>query len=73
MDRDFLPKDWVKKLGLLKINLLPKKTTLLVKFFTKYCYNIPQLQRKAGLIITQVYRKTFFFAREKFDLCPLGQ
>jgi len=73
MDRDFLPKDWVKKLGLLKINLLPKKNTLLVKFFTKYCYNTLQLQQGAGLIITQVYRKTFFFAREKFDLCPLGQ
>jgi len=52
MDRDFLPKDWVKKLGLLKINLLPKKTTLLVKFFTKYCYNTLQLQQRAGLIIT---------------------
>jgi len=45
MDRDFLPKDWVKKLGLLKINLLPKKTTLLVKFFTNYCYNTLQLQQ----------------------------
>ena len=68
MDRDFLPKDWVKKLGLLKINLLPKKTPCLVKFFTKYCYNTLQLQEQTGLIITQVYRKTFFFAREKFDL-----
>jgi hypothetical protein len=73
MGRDFLPKGWVKKLGLLKINLLPKKTTLLVKFFTKYHYDTLQLQQQAGLIITQVYRKSFFFAREKFDLCPLGQ
>jgi hypothetical protein len=31
MDRDLLPKDSVKKLGLLKIYLLPKKTTLLTK------------------------------------------
>jgi len=73
MDRDFLPKDWVKKLGLLKINLLPKKNTLLVKFFTNYCYNTLQIQEQTGLIIIQVYMKTFFFAREKFDLCLLGQ
>jgi len=73
MDRDFLPNDWVKKLGLLKINLLPKKTPSLVKFFTIYCYNTLQLQYQAGLIITQVYKKSIFFAREKFDLCPYGQ
>jgi len=40
IDRNFLSEDWVKKLGLLKINLLPKKNTLLVKFLqitvTKY-------------------------------------
>ena len=68
MDRDFLPRDLIKELGLLKINLLPKKTPSLVKFFTFYCYKTLQLQYQAGLIITQVYRKSIFFAREKFDL-----
>jgi len=52
MDRDFLPGDWVKKLGLLKINLLPKKTPSLVNLFTIYCYKTLQLQYHAGLIIT---------------------
>ena len=39
MDRDFLPKDWVKKLGLLKINLLPKKhplSEILYKILLQY-------------------------------------
>ncbi len=35
MGRDFLPKDWIKKLGLLKINLLPKKNTLLSEILYK--------------------------------------
>jgi hypothetical protein len=51
MDRDFLPRDWVKKVGLLKINLLPKNTTLLVNFFTSYSHIYVQLQVQTGLII----------------------
>jgi hypothetical protein len=36
MDRDLLPKDSVKKLGLFKINLLPKKTPSIRNLLSNY-------------------------------------
>jgi hypothetical protein len=51
MDRVFLPGDWVKNVDLLKINLLPKNTTLLVNFFTSYSHIFVQPQAQTGLII----------------------
>jgi hypothetical protein len=74
IDRDLLPKELVKKLGLLKINLLPKthpdrgilnKLPLLT--------TRPPVPRKDRTYINSVYKKTNLFAREKFDLCSLGQ
>jgi len=73
MGRDFLPKYWVKKHGLLKINLLPKKNTLLSEILYKLQLQHSPASRIDWTYNTQVYRKTFFFAREKFDLCLPGQ
>ena len=66
MGRDFLPKDWIKKLGLLKINLLPKNTTLLVNFFTSYCYKFsyPASRTKRTYNNLSLYQIKYFCKRK---------
>jgi len=60
MDRDLLPKNSVKKLGLLKINLLPKKNATLVgKFPTNYCYLQPPVSRIDRTYNNSVYKKKY--------------
>jgi hypothetical protein len=77
MDRVLLPQDSLKKLGLLKINLLPKNTTLRGKIVYKLpsilYYHRPPVSGKDQTYNDSVYSKSVLFAREKFDLCAFGQ
>jgi hypothetical protein len=77
MDRVLLPQDSLKKLGLLKINLLPINTTLWGKIVYKlpsnFYYHRPPVSGIDPTYNGSVYRKTYFFAREKFDLWLPGQ
>jgi hypothetical protein len=74
IDRDLLPKELVKKLGLFKINLLPKthpERGILNKL--PLLTTRPPVPRIDRTYTNSVYKKTYPFAREKFDLCPPGQ
>jgi hypothetical protein len=73
MDRDPLPKDSFKKLGLFKINLLPKKHPLREILNKLSLLTQPPVSRIDRTYNNPVYKKSIFFAREKFDLYLPGQ
>ena len=77
MDRVLLPQDSLKKLGLLKINLLPINITLWGKIVYKlpsnFYYHRPPVSGIDQTYNDPVYSKIYFFAREKFDFYPFGQ
>jgi hypothetical protein len=76
MDRVLLPQDSLKKLGLLKINLLPKITTLRGKLFTSYLrfYITTDLrfQEKTRLIMIQFIAKQFFLQEKNLIYAGLA-
>jgi hypothetical protein len=72
-DRDLLPKDSVKKLGLFKIILLPKIYHPRKEIFIKIRSSQPPVPRIDQTYNNRVYNKISNIAREKFDLYQLGR
>jgi hypothetical protein len=64
-DRDLSPKDSVKNLGLLKINLLPKKYHPCKEIFIKLRSTQPPVLRIDQTYDNRVYNKISNIAREK--------
>ncbi len=66
-----MPKDSIRKLGLLKPNLLPKQITLSGTLWQNVQYPQPPIQDAGWPYNVSLYKKIILFAREKFGLyCP---